>query len=140
MRWKSLPPKQPKARKKKVNYERNECLEFYAWFCEHHPALVDDLQRHECGGTRGKVERAMLQKEGEKPGFPDYFLYYPSGKFHGLAIEMKKSREGGGSKPKATPHQIARMQKLRTRNYAAYICEGAEEAIQTMQKYLRLDY
>lgn len=137
MRWKSLGPKKP--RKKKVNYERMECIEFWAYICQHYKDLKKDWQRHECGGTRRKVERAMLQLEGEQPGFPDYVFYYPSGKFHGLVIEMKKSMKYGGSKPKATPQQIERIQRFRMRNYAAYICEGADEAIATFEKYLRLD-
>lgn len=134
-----LSPRPRSERKRKVNYERHECVEFYNYVCEHYADIKDDLQRHECGGTRRKVERAMLQLEGEKPGFPDYFLYYPSGQFPGLAIEMKKSHKGGGAKPKATPQQIARIQRFRERGYAAYICEGAEEAIRVLKKYLSFD-
>lgn len=133
MRWKSTPA----PRKKRIDYEQQECIVFFAFVRIRYPDLVRDLQRHECGGSRGKVERAKLQLQGEWPGFPDYFLYYPSAGYHGLAIEMKKQHNGLGSKPKATPLQLERLQRFRDRGYEAKLCLGADEAIKVLGKYLR---
>lgn len=136
MRWKSA---SPKIRKKRVNYESEECITFYSAFCLQYPDLIEDLERHECGGTRGKVERAILKRQGQKSGFPDYFFYYPSGKFHGLALEMKKSMVYGGSRAVVTPEQLARGMRFRKRGYAFYVCYGAEEALEVIRKYLRCE-
>ena len=136
MRWKSPVSKQ---RKRRVNYESEECIVFYDAFSRQYPDLTADLERHECGGTRRKVERAILQRQGQKNGFPDYFLYYPSGRWHGLAIEMKKSMTYGGSKPVTSPEQLARGMRFRERGYAFYVCHGAEEALEVIKKYLRCE-
>ena len=136
--WRKFFSKKPSVpKKRKIQYERGECQTFYAYVKFHYPDLAGDLERHECGGSRGKIERAMLKEEGMKPGFPDYFFYYPSGKFHGLAIEMKKSMRYGGSRPVTSPEQMERILRFRKRGYAAYVCEGEEEAVKVFRKYLK---
>lgn len=137
MRWKTA---SSKPRKKRINYESEECIVFYEAFCRQYPDLSEDLERHECGGTRRKIERAILQKQGQKNGFPDYFLYYPVGKFHGLALEMKKSMVYGGSKPVTSPAQLARGMRFRSRGYAFYVAYGAEDALDIVRKYMRCEH
>src|SRR4030095_3305151 len=96
------------------------------------------LTKVEPGGTRGKAEAARLKRLGSKKGFPDYFIFLPSGKFHGLAIEMKRPENATANKPVVSEQQQEWIYKLRNQGYAAYVCYSAEEAINTIEKYLAL--
>lgn len=81
------------------------------------------------GGARDAITGAMLKAEGVKPGVPDIFLPYPSGNYHGLFIELKTKR-GQPSK-----EQREWLMRLGNRGYAALICRGLEEAIDTISRY-----
>ena len=63
-------------------------------------------------------------------GVPDLFLPYPCGDFHGLYIEMKA--ENGVLR--ATQRDW--LEWLREQGYAAYVCHGAEAAINYIKMYL----
>jgi hypothetical protein len=84
------------------------------------------------GGRRDSREAANLKRQGVKPGVPDLCLPIARGKYHGLYIEMK-FRTG-----KPTDNQL-HWQELLTRNgYKSEICWGAEDAIDTIEQYLKL--
>jgi len=84
------------------------------------------------GGMRTGMHTAKKMKAtGYVKGFPDIFIYEPRGKYHGLAIELK--RESGGT---ISPEQKLWRDNLKSRGYAAYICRGADEAIETIKQYM----
>jgi len=126
-----------KTRKRRVNYEDAECEAFVETIKWQYPNLYKMMIHVPNGGKRGAAEAAKFKKLGVKKGFPDYVFFYPSGKFPGLIIEMKKSMEHGGSKAVVSAEQKEWIMNLRERGYAAYICEGADEALDTLKKYLR---
>jgi len=82
------------------------------------------------GGARDAVTGAMLKREGVKPGVPDIFLACPVGEYHGLFIEMKTA------KGRPSPEQREWLSRLRSRGYAAVICHGLDEAIDTATAYV----
>ena len=63
-------------------------------------------------------------------GESDLFFAIPSLTFHGLFIEMKA--EGG----KATPEQLEYLEFMRSLQYQALVCEGAEAAQQAITDYM----
>jgi len=82
------------------------------------------------GGSRHPAEAVHLKKLGVKPGVPDLFLPYPCGGYNGLFIEMKA--ENGVLR--ATQRDW--IEWLREVGYAAYVCHGADAAINCIKEYL----
>jgi hypothetical protein len=94
-------------------------------------AYPDALYCASAGGMwTSDSQRIKMARTGYVKGFPDLFIYEPRGKFHGLAIEMKKVK---GSK--IEPEQVQWQEQLRNRGYASYICKGKDEAIKVIDEY-----
>jgi hypothetical protein len=79
-----------------------------------------------------KVQASILKKMGVKKGVPDLFLPVPSGKYHGLWIEMKT--ENG----RASTEQIWWADHLKANGYAHAFCYGWERATEVLEWYLNL--
>ena len=83
------------------------------------------------GGRRGMVEAQWLKAEGMRPGALDLVLAVPRGNYHGLWIEMK-------IKPNSTSaDQDAMLEYLNGANYKATVCWSDNEAIKTIEEYMR---
>lgn len=88
-----------------------------------------------CGSMGGQYQvhfsqRIKAKKSGYKKGFPDLFIYEPRGEFHGLAIELKV----GYNKP--TKEQLYWRNELNNRGYVAEICNGLDESLEVINRYL----
>lgn len=83
------------------------------------------------GGKRDRVTAAKLKAEGVKPGIPDIFLPVPRGGFHGLYIEMKRTRNGRPSEA-----QRDMIPKLRAQGYRVELCKGFNAAADVIEGYL----
>jgi hypothetical protein len=89
---------------------------------------------NEGGRGRDNIIRGRLrQHEGSAKGFPDLFLFVSCGKYHGLAIEMKRVNRGAVS-----PEQRAWINALNEQGYYAVVCRGATQAINLVESYLAL--
>lgn len=93
------------------------------------------------GGFRHKATAAKLKAEGVVPGVPDILVFQPSVlqpavaggqyvQYVGLAIEMKVKPN------KPTPAQLAWHVNLRARGWSVAVCYSAEEAYDTLLRYL----
>lgn len=71
-----------------------------------------------------------LKSEGLRPGVPDLCLPVVRGEWHGLFIEMKKA---GGITSK---EQREFIRGVLEQGYEAVICHSADEAIETLERYL----
>jgi hypothetical protein len=125
-------------RKRRVNYEDAEQQEVFSWLKSYHYRIYDLTFSIPNGGSRGKYESAMFKLTGVKPGVPDMFCAYPAGPYHGLFIEMKRKIGDGTGKPVTSKEQKEWQTRLRAQGYVCYVCYGADEAIDTINKYLRL--
>lgn len=85
------------------------------------------------GGKRNIREAHFLRLEGCSAGVPDLFVPIPKGEYHGLFIEMKY----GKNKP--TEHQTKWLNYLNSVGYLAVVCYGCENAIKTIEKYLKAE-
>jgi hypothetical protein len=83
------------------------------------------------GGSRNPIEARHLKEQGVKPGIPDLFLPCARGGWHGLYIEMKR-RKGG----RLSDEQAAMLEALREQGYCAWVCKGANDAIELITEYL----
>lgn len=84
-------------------------------------------------GKRSKMMGLELQKMGMKKGIPDICLPVSNGKYHGLWIELKVDKTKRLSK-----EQKEWLEKLNKNGYKAVRCDGAEEAIEVIKKYLNI--
>ncbi len=76
---------------------------------------------------------AELERQGLKKGFPDNFIAEPSGKWHGLFIELKRAKKSLSHK---SPEQRKWIKALNEKGYKAAFCYGAEEAKRVVLEYL----
>ena len=83
------------------------------------------------GTNKSITARVKFKAEGLKSGVPDLFLPVPSGGYHGLFIEMKRTK---GSY--ASTEQLDWIEKLRAQGYDAVMCKGGDAAIEKIKEYL----
>lgn len=84
------------------------------------------------GGKRNKLEAARLKRGGVKKGVPDLCLPVSKGTYHGLYIEMKF---GNGRTSKEQKEWIL---NLNHQGYKAVVCNGFEEAKDTIINYMSI--
>lgn len=83
------------------------------------------------GGKRDVISAKLLKDEGVRAGVPDLLLAVPKGQYHGLFIEMKKSKGGVVSDSQKTMGEL-----LTAQNYHVTVCHGFIEAKQKLEEYL----
>lgn len=83
------------------------------------------------GGYRRPLEALRFKRQGVKSGVSDIFLPLAKGGFHGLFIELKV----GKNKP--TRNQSSFAEDMRAEGYKCEICYGSDEAIKTINEYIR---
>ena len=76
-------------------------------------------------------EAKRLKAAGYKRGFPDVFVYESRGRFHGLAIELKKDKGG-----RVSQHQKEWLKSLEMRGFKATVAKGFDEAVKLLELYL----
>ena len=84
------------------------------------------------GGSRNRIEAHNLKLEGVKAGVPDICLPVPCGNYHGLYIELKRTKGGVVSDA-----QKEWIEMLNGRGYLAVVAKGANEAIKVISDYLK---
>lgn len=85
------------------------------------------------GGYRAKSEAVRFKRAGVKKGVSDLFLPVARKGYHGLWIEMKR-RKGG----RLSPEQKEWIDGMFQQGYLAVRCDGADEAIGMLERYLRI--
>jgi len=88
------------------------------------------------GGKRNKREAARLRRQGVKAGVYDIFLPYPTGKYPGLFIEMKRRKVDGSSS--ISPKQRLFGMDMEKQGYKCVICYGADQAIKVIKEYVEI--
>lgn len=84
------------------------------------------------GGYRPPKTAAILKATGVKSGVPDICLPVPRGEWAGLYIELKR-RKGGT----LSANQRIWLNALTEQGHMAVCCKGADEAIRTIERYLK---
>lgn len=83
------------------------------------------------GGSRDVREAVNLKRQGVKRGVSDIFIPIPTSNYHGMFLELKV----GKNKP--SKEQVAFLQFVNRVGYCGVVCYGFEEAVITIQKYLK---
>ncbi len=82
---------------------------------------------------KGAGMRMYLSQEGVKAGVSDICLPVARGRYHGLYIEMKRNH-----KSKVQQSQREFIAFVLSQGYFGKICYGADEAIQSIEAYMKL--
>lgn len=85
------------------------------------------------GGKRGKCEAARFKAMGVKSGVPDLFLPVARGGYHGLWVELKRTKDS-----RVSANQNEWIKALRQQGYSAEVAYGAGEAMELIEGYLSL--
>ena len=112
--------------------EQAAVVEWWGYACRQYGLEAFDLFHIPNEGT-GSAVRGMLQKrQGLRPGCPDLMLTAPVGSYHGLFVEMKRTKTGKVSHEQGLFHA-----RLKERGYAVAVCYGATQARMAIAGYLR---
>lgn len=84
------------------------------------------------GGSRDPREAHNLKLQGVQPGVPDLFLPVPRGGYHGLFVELKRSKGGTVSED-----QKVWIDRLNHLGFRAVVCRGWDAARAEIELYLR---
>lgn len=114
-----------------VPTEHVEQVALVGWFDMQYPALRGRLAAVPNGGARHKAVAGKLKAEGVRKGYPDLQLLMPRGGYHGLIIELKRAKGG-----RVEPEQADWLEWLAGQGYMAVVCKGADQARETIKRYL----
>lgn len=127
-----MPKKPPQPPAPTESAEQIALFQWAAWNEKQIPELVL-LYHIPNGGKRYATTARRLKAEGVKAGVPDLCLPVSRGGFHGLYIELKRTR---GNQP--TENQEGWIAALERQGYKAAVCYGWERAATAIQEYLNL--
>lgn len=82
-------------------------------------------------GRRSAREGARMKREGLRAGVPDICLPVPRGAYHGMYVELKRTR--GGTVSAAQDEWLHRLTR---QGYVAVCCKGWEAAARAIEDYL----
>ena len=116
----------------KVRTEHAEQRRLIAWVRSFCPGVLVFAIPN--GGSRDPREARNLKVEGVLAGIPDLMVAEPALGFHGLFIEMKRTK---GSR--LTDAQRAMHILLTERGYCVRVCYGCDAARAVLVDYLGLD-
>ncbi len=85
------------------------------------------------GGYRSKPEAVRFKRIGVKAGVPDLCLPVARKGYHGLYIELKRQKGG-----RLREDQKQWLDDLFEQGYLAVRCDGADEAIGMLERYLEI--
>ena len=120
---------------RKIPTEYEEQVELFEWIEKNKDAYKElEFIFATLNGVRLPMGLAMKSKRmGMKAGVPDIIFPIPRGHYHGLFIEMKRTKGGVVS-----PDQIKWQTFLVNNNYYHQVCRGARQAVEIIMTYLLL--
>lgn len=111
--------------------ENQEQKRLMKWIQTYHPELWEVCFHVPNERKRSGRQIGDAIAMGLRSGVPDVFIDHPSGAYHGLRIELKRSDGGKLSQP-----QRKWLERLNARGYLAVCCHGFEEAKKVIEEYL----
>lgn len=133
-------------RKLLIPSEATEQRSLVKWL-SYHPLVRDYFLKIDNEGKRTTIEKKgkiipvglfNAFKMGLKPGAADLFIFYPTKKYHGLFLEVKRSKKYTPSEMR-TDTWIAQQEFLnsvKSVGYAGEVCYGVEDGVSIVEAYL----
>lgn len=127
----TLPAKRPRVAAVPVASEHAEQCALIEWFDLQYPALRRRLAAVPNAGKMPAHVGAKMNREGRRKGYPDLQLLVPVDGYHGLIIEMKRTR--GGT---IEAEQLEWLEWFADMGFRAVVCKGFDAARQVVGEYL----
>lgn len=102
----------------------------FKWFRLQFPDLAMLMFAVPNGGSRRRIEAAIMKSEGVTAGVADVLFLYPNAEYHGLCIEFKTD------KGRQQPSQKRFQQVVEAQGYKYVIIRRLEEFIEEVKKYI----
>jgi VRR-NUC domain. len=112
--------------------EYQECSLLWKWVMLR-PEIYNCMFHIPNEGKRTMITGHILKMIGLRAGVPDYFIAKPSGKYHGMFLEMKRITER--RKP-LRENQQKWLNHMYTLGYHTALCFGATEAVAAITQYI----
>ncbi len=115
--------------------EAQEQERIFTWATMHEMSYPElELLNGSLNGVRLTIGQSVkAKKAGMKRGYPDINLPVARNGFHGLYIELKRTKGGILS-----PEQNTWISRLNEQGYKAVVCKGADESINEIMEYLNI--
>lgn len=104
-----------------------------------HPLLSEFFCKLNNEGKRTEAQGWNLKLMGMRPGVSDLFVPYPSNKFHGLWLEVKRNMNYPPSARKTETwiNQEIWIERMKSVGYHGDFCYGWENGVKIIEEYLR---
>lgn len=103
------------------------------WFRMQHRSLAKLLFAVPNGGSRSKIEAAIMQGEGVTPGVSDLILLVARNGYNGLCIEMKTESQGS----QQSDNQKAWQVLVEAQGYKYIVCRTLEQFMWEINNFLK---
>jgi hypothetical protein len=122
---------------KPIASESQEQRALVKWL-SYHPIVREHFLHITNEGKRSPVTGRHLLQLGLKPGASDLFIYYPTNKYHGLFLEVKRNKKYTPSEMK-TDSWVAQekfLEEVKLLGYSGELCYGFEDGVAIVTRYL----
>lgn len=119
--------------------EQNTQLAVVKWLELQYPQVHQHLVMINNDGKRTAGGHVLARKMGLHKGASDIFLAWPTEKYHGLWVELKKDKWKGAYGIKEKRHhefQSHFIEKMKLIGYQAAFAVGVDEAIRVITEYM----
>lgn len=122
---------------REIPYENEEQAALFNWWNHAgirfniHQTLLFAIPN---GGYRNKITAKKLKEQGVQKGIPDIFLAIPRNNYHGLFIELKRTKKG-----RLTKEQNIAIKLLKAEGYQVEVAYGFLHAKDIISQYLNQD-
>jgi len=104
-----------------------------------HPQLKDFFCKNNNEGKRTEAQTWNLKLQGLRPGVSDLAIFYPTKKYHGLWLEVKRNMHYPPSarKGESWVNQVIWIEKMKSVGYHGDFCYGWEHGVKIIEEYLK---
>lgn len=122
------------SKKDKPPLEDTDLMNFISWFDYNYPHL-SFFMIHVPNESEMPVQgRVKAKRKGVRSGVPDLLFLKKSGKYSGMAIEMKRATKKHSSK--VSDAQMMYLQELSEEKFSTAVVYGLDQAKKAIKEYL----
>jgi hypothetical protein len=120
--------------------EQQTQLAICDWLSFQHPHIFDHIIKIDNEGIRSIAGHVLAKKMGLHKGASDLFIAWPTIKYYGMWLEIKRDGWKGPSGKKQKEHHEAQLNfidRMNIKGYFAKLAVGVDEGILAISEYLK---